>query len=252
MFGIFKSKEVQAAEAVATFLHDKFRVPGFLPLAALSDRYCLGFLQMVGVHVASQVLPKGSGMDAARAVFVQALAQLAPVGVRDSVAEALPLIRNDEIFLSGTKDGDLYMGWTMLNLAPERDGQAALRRFTDRGREITAPPKAQPSAAPPSPAGATRERSGTGGSVQWTDWTAEDKTDGFDGPAKQDISRTYTFSYIKAPQSSATLRIVCALEAAATPDGEGAVLDRKLRFHLSPFRLPRLSMRLGSRYSTAE
>jgi hypothetical protein len=249
MFGIFRSKTDRAAEAVATFLREKLAVSGLLPAAVLSDRYCLGFLQMVGVHVASQSLPKGSGMDAAKAVFVQALLQLAPNGARE-VAESLPLIRNDETFLRGTEDGDLYMGWTLLQLASERDGQAALRRFTDRVREIASPPKAQPIADRPSPSTGSRERSGSGGSVRWTDWKAEDKSDDFDGPAKQDICRTYTFSGIKAPESAAKLTIVCALEATATPDSESVSLDRKLRFHLRPFRLPHEAdfvMRLATR-----
>ena len=69
MFGTFRSKPDRAAEAVVEFLRDKLASSGPLPAAALSDRYCLGFLQTVGVHVASQSLAKGSGVDKAKAVF---------------------------------------------------------------------------------------------------------------------------------------------------------------------------------------
>jgi hypothetical protein len=249
MFGIFRSKTDRAAEAVAAFLREKLAGSGPLPAPALSDRYCLGFLQMVGVHVASQSLPKGSGMDAAKAVFEQALMRLAPNRARE-VAEALPILRKDETFLRGTKDGDLYIGWTLLQLAPEGDGQAALQRFFDRVREVASPPKAQTATDRPSAPTGGGERSGVRGSVSWTDWQAEDKSEGFDGPAKQDIRRTYTFSSMNAPESAATLAIVCALEATATPDGESVSLDRKLRFHLRPFRLPHEAdfvMRLATR-----
>jgi hypothetical protein len=169
------------------------------------------------------------------------------------VAEVLPFLRKDETFLRGTKDADLYMGWTLLQLAPERDGQAALRRFVDRVRELASPPKAQPATDRPSPSTGGGERSGARGSVRWTDWQAEDKSEGFDGPAKQDIRRTYTFSGMNAPESAAALTIVCALEATGMPDGETVSLDRKLRFYLRPFRLPheaRFVMRFATRDET--
>src|SRR5437763_1742623 len=50
--------------------------------------------------------------------------------------------------------------------------------------------------------------------------------------------RTSTFSGMNAPESAATLTIVCALEATVIPDGESVSLDRKLGFYLCPFRLP--------------
>jgi hypothetical protein len=85
------------------------------------------------------------------------------------------------------------------------------------------------------------ERSGTRGSVRWTDWQAEDKSEDFDGPAKQDIRRTYTISGMGTPDSAATLTILCALEATMMADGESVSLDRKLRFHVRPsaFRMKR-------------
>ncbi len=248
MFGIFRSKTERAAEAVAGFLREKLEVVD-MPAAALADRYCLGFLQMVGVHVASQSLPKGSGMDEAKAIFKLAILRLAPLRAREA-AEALPLLSKDETFLRGTRDGDLYMGWTLLQLAPERDGQAALRRFFDRVREVASPPKAQTATDRPSAPTGGGQRSGARGSVSWTDWQAEDKSEGFDGSAKQDISRTYTFSGMNAPESAATLIIECALQATVMADGEAFSLDRNLRFYLRPFRLPHEAdfvMRLATR-----
>ena len=85
MFGIFRSKQDRAVEAVADFLREKLASSGPLPAGTLSDPYCLGFLQMVGVHVASRLLPNGSGMDEAKAVFEQALIRLSrirPAGQR--------------------------------------------------------------------------------------------------------------------------------------------------------------------------
>lgn len=235
MFKFFQSKDDRAIEEVAAFLRQNFAASGFLPLAALSDRYCLGFLQIVGAHVAARSLPKGSGMDAAKSVFVQALHRVVPSAALD-VTESLSVIRNDERFLRGTKDGDLYMG-ALSYLAPKQDGEAAFQRYTDQVREITSLQKVQPNTARPS-ATPGNERSDSGGTVRWTNWTAEDKTEGFEGPARQVVSRTYTFSGMRAAQGSASLKIECLLEAAATPDGEGVNMERQLRFHLHPFRLP--------------
>lgn len=46
---------------------------GKMPAGTLRDPYCLGFLQIVGVYIASQSLEEGSGMDKAKAVFEEAL-----------------------------------------------------------------------------------------------------------------------------------------------------------------------------------
>ena len=233
MFGMFKSDSDRAIDAVVAFVRDQLSRSRPLPAAVLADRYCIGFLQMVSVHVASQHLPKGSGMDGAKAIFVKAMERLAPSRAGE-IAETLPFLKNDETFLRGTKDGDLYMGWKLLKLAPERDGQAAFARFNGRIEEVSSHAKAKPPSneAPHNGASSREAR----GSISFTDWEAGDKSEGFDGPAKQEISRTYTFSHPKAP--SATLTIVCALEVEIMPDGETASLDRKLRFHLRPFRLP--------------
>jgi len=97
MFGIFRSKKDRAAEAVAAFLREKLEGSFSLPAAALSDRYCLGFLQMVGVHVASQSLPQGSGMNEAKAVLEQVLMRRSPH------AEVLFYLENDEAFRRGKR-----------------------------------------------------------------------------------------------------------------------------------------------------
>jgi hypothetical protein len=246
MFGFFQSRQDRATEAVVEFLRYKIEVPD-LPAAAVVDRYCLGFLQMVGVHVASQSLPQGSGMEQAKTIFRQALLRLAPLGVREAV-DTLPLLDRDEAFLRGTRDGDLYMGWKLLKIAPEHDGEAALRRFFQRVGEVASSPKVGPTVLHSSQTTGTNERRGTRGSVSWTDWTAEDKNAGFDGSAKQEICRTYIFTGMNAPK--ATLSIVCALEVTAMPDGESVSLERKLSFHLQPFRLPHEAdfvMRLATR-----
>lgn len=233
MFGMFKSNSDRATDAVVAFVRDTLS-PRPLPAAVLADRYCIGFLQMVGVHVASQYLPKGSGMDGAKAVFIKAMERLSPSRAGE-IAETLPFLKNDETFLRGTKDGDLYMGWKLLKLAPERDGQAAVARFNSRIAEISSPTKAKLSTGNESPQNGASS-SDPRGSISFTDWEVEDKSEGFDEPARQEISRIYTFSHSKAP--SATLTIVCALVVEIMPDGETASIDRKLRFHLRPFRLP--------------
>jgi hypothetical protein len=47
-------------------------------------------------------------------------------------------------FLSGRKDGDLYMRYRLLHLAPEGAGKAALERFFDNVRRISSPASLRP------------------------------------------------------------------------------------------------------------
>jgi hypothetical protein len=184
-------------------------------------------------------------MDQAKAVFEEALKQFAPKQASEA-AEILPFLRADESYLRGKKDCDLYMGWKVLNLAPQRDGEAALERLFDRMRYINSPPETQvappvsPKAtavAPPAPE-ARIIRKGAGGSVSCYEWIVENKTTGFDDPAKEELSRTYSFSSMRSPETTATLRIVCSLAASLVNNGEAVSLDRRLRFYLRPFRLP--------------
>jgi hypothetical protein len=246
MFGILRSKRARAVEAVADFFARLFQRHGKVPVGTLRDPYCLGFLQSVGVHVASQSLDKGSGTEA-KAVFEEALQQFAPSHAEEA-AELLLFLLADEFYLRGKRDGDLYMGWMLLQLAPERDGEAALERFFDRVRQLDSAPnprsvqppprKAKPAAPPSRPAPMPPvARNGVGGSVGRHDWVVEDKTPGFDHPAKEELSRNYDFFGLRPPETTATLRIVCTLEASLVNDGETVILDRRLRFYLRPFRL---------------
>jgi hypothetical protein len=130
MFGFFGSKSDRAVDAVATYLSEKCPVIPF-PAATLTDPYCVGFIQMLGVHVASQNLPKGSGFEVATAVFEQALLRIAPSHARE-VSEALPLMGNNNAYVQGRKDGDFYMGWSLLRIAPEFEAKVASQRFIER------------------------------------------------------------------------------------------------------------------------
>jgi hypothetical protein len=119
MFSIFKSKWSRAVENAAAFIPQMLEPYGKIPAVALRDPYCLGFLEIVGVHVASQALGKGSGMETAMAVFEDALKLFAPRQATE-VAEVLPFLRaesspSNETYLTGRKESDLYMGWKLLH-----------------------------------------------------------------------------------------------------------------------------------------
>lgn len=139
MFG-FKSRRTRAIEGAAHFITKMLEPYGRIPAAALSDPYCIGFLQIVGVHVASQSLEKGGGMQTAMTVFDDALKLFAPNQARD-VAQMLSHFRAEtsplrESYLGGRKDGDTYMGWKLLGLAPRWQGEAALKRLFERLRSF--------------------------------------------------------------------------------------------------------------------
>lgn len=187
MFGIFKSKHERAVDAAAQWLVDMLKPLGQMHRRVLQDSYCLGFLQIVGIHAASKPLGQGAGMNAGALAFEDAMKQIAP-RYGDEAAEMLSFIKSENspqngAYLSGRKDGDLYMGWKLLGLAPQSHGAAALERFFERARELdraaSAPPpppwpapelkRRRPSApppitpAPPAPPGRVR--------VDWGDWT---------------------------------------------------------------------------------
>ena len=75
--GIFKSKWTRATESATDFIVEMLEPLGKMPDGALSDPYCIGFLQIVGVHAASKPLGSGGGMGQAMLVFEEALKQIA-------------------------------------------------------------------------------------------------------------------------------------------------------------------------------
>jgi hypothetical protein len=133
IFGIFKSRWTRAVENSADFIAKMFDLYcGRIPATALRDPYCIGFFQMVGVHVASQYPGNVGSMEKPARAFEECLKLCAP----RQAAEIATLLRslrvegspNSGAFLSGRKDGDLYMGWRLLNLGLPREGQAAVVR----------------------------------------------------------------------------------------------------------------------------
>jgi hypothetical protein len=152
MFGIFKSRYDKAADAAASWIVDMLRPFGQLHPRVLQDSYCLGFLQIVGIHAASKPLGQGAGMQAAALAFEDAMKQFAPRHHQEA-AEMLSFIKSENspqngAYLAGRKDGDTFMGWKLLGLAPESHGAAALERFFERARELD---RAPPTPPPPTP-----------------------------------------------------------------------------------------------------
>jgi hypothetical protein len=56
MFGFMQSNRARAVEATVDFIPKMLAPCGRLSAIALRDHYCVGFLEMVGAHVASQSL----------------------------------------------------------------------------------------------------------------------------------------------------------------------------------------------------
>jgi hypothetical protein len=248
MFGIFKSRLERAADAIECFFRQNLVSAGPLPSAALLDKYCIGFLHGVGMHVANQSLQNGSAPDA-RAAFELALVRVAPNRAQEAL-ESLPFLNRDTEFLRSGKDAETYFNWTVLHAVSEREGQAAFDRFLSRLREVANPTEPRAPISTSSPGRRGGQRSSPSGGVSWTDWQAEDAPDTPELEAKQEIRRTYTISGMRAAENTATLTIVCALGVSLMPDGQSVSLDRQLRFHLRPFRLPHEAdfiMRLVSR-----
>jgi hypothetical protein len=213
MFDIFKSKWTRAVESTAHFIPkmlEPYGKNGMIPAAALRDPYCVGFLQIVGLHVASPALGKGSGREKAMAVFEEALKQFAPNHAREAI-DLLSVVcaktnPQNEAFLRGRQDGDLYMGWKLLHLAPQSHGEAALERFFDRMRYLDSPPptpspKTRRSAPPTQPPKAELpppRPSGGKVRVDWGDWTI----------IGNDLVRQYDFQNLPfAPKLMLQIRI---------------------------------------------
>jgi hypothetical protein len=71
-------------------------------------------------------------------------------------------------------------------------------------------------------------------------WQVARQDGSMDGPPPRDeLSRTYRFFNSSTPAPSASLRITLTLEAdAGDSTSKGIALNRRLRFYLTPFRLP--------------
>lgn len=247
--GFFKSKWTRAVEEVADYIPKLLDQYGKMPSGALRDPYCLGFLQIVGVHVASRSMNQNTDMHNSNLVFEEALKRFAP-SYAVEVSELLSLIRENASYLRGKKDGDLYMGWKLLHLAPQRDGKAALERFFDRVRYIGSPP---PKAKPATPVLADIPlKQGPSAKPQTSGaWQVENKSRDFNNPSKEELSRSYCFSSPSSQGPITTLRIVCSLEASLVNNGEGVALNRRLRFYLDPLRLPQ-EVELIMRFATSD
>jgi hypothetical protein len=92
---------------------------------------------------------------------------------------------------------------------------------------VTSPPLARPKSGP--------------GSVDVSKWQVQRGEGSVDEPPPSDeLSRIYHFSRMKGDHPTATLRIVCTVQASLENGlaGEAANIHRRLRFYLWPFRLP--------------
>jgi hypothetical protein len=119
----------RATKGATAFIVEMLEPYGTIPAGALRDPYCIGFLQMVGVRAACKSLGSGSGWGQGEAVFEEALKLLVP-RYAGEVAELLAFSSSEgspqnKAYLTGHRDGDLYMGWKLLNSAPQHHGEAA-------------------------------------------------------------------------------------------------------------------------------
>jgi len=136
MFGIFNS----ARDWIVTArIRDMLAPLGELPSSIYHDPYCLGFLQIVGMHAASSVSKNLTHKKAALA-FENALHKIAPAYAADA-ATLLASIKSEqsphnEAYLRGRKDGDTFMGYRLHRLASQAEGDAALGRFSDHVRRV--------------------------------------------------------------------------------------------------------------------
>jgi hypothetical protein len=126
------SRHARAVEDSAAFIAEMFEMYfGQMPAKALSDPYCLGFIQMVGLHVAFQSLGGESGTDNADMAFEESLKLFAPrraAHIATLLRRFCDAGRQEAVaFLKGRDDGRAYMVWS-----PPELGRAALRTFTDR------------------------------------------------------------------------------------------------------------------------
>jgi hypothetical protein len=193
MFAFFKSSYGRAVDASAEVIALMTTPLGErIPEAVLRDPYCIGFLQMVGMHVAARSVDPRK----ASAAFADALKVIAPA-CASGVVELLSRIGVATSpqcldYLRGKKDGDLYMGYELLRLAPQQDGEGALRRFFERaqragapapGRSQESPCRMQQPPVPRSEGQSESSRSPTGG-IETDEWKI----------VQNDLVRQYIFT----------------------------------------------------------
>jgi hypothetical protein len=136
MFGLFKSRQ---DEGVAKFIIELL-APLKLPSATFSDPYCLGFLEIVGVHVAD-LNKKGTSFADAASIFRKALDKITPL-YADDANLALAIAKtetspNHEAYLRGRKDGDAFMAARLHHILSDEKGQDLLNRFIERARGVS-------------------------------------------------------------------------------------------------------------------
>jgi hypothetical protein len=227
MFGVFKSPQERAVQGAVDFTIKMLEPYGKIPAEALRDPYCLGFLQIVSGHVASQSL-KSASLEQAMGVFTEALKQFAPRQAQE-VAEILPIFRaerspHNETYLGGRRDGDLYMGYKLLNLAPRHQGEAALGRFFDRVKEIDDPSSSssgqKSTSAEPQPPGKHNDAAPTNG-----EWMVQPS-----GPSLEcELARTYRLPGIRG--------YVLTFKFLVRTSNDMNQIHTDLRVHLKPYRI---------------
>src|SRR5215469_5939475 len=152
MFGLFKSNYNRAVAATSASITRLLTSLGHPPDTIFQDPYCLGFLQMVGLHEAGQTL-KGSASKKVDEVLEDALKTIAPAHASDA-AEMLSLIKfetspDNAAYLQGNRDGDTFMRYRLHRVVSQRAGEAALERLSDHvRREHMMPRQASPPSAP--------------------------------------------------------------------------------------------------------
>lgn len=231
MFGIFKSIHDRA---VTAFITNLLAPLGKVPGAVFRDPYCLGFLQIVGMHVAAKT-SKGSTPEVAAAIFEETLKKIAPTHAEEA-GLLLSIIRSEtspsnEAYLRGKKDGDTFMGYELYGLASREDSEAALECFSNQVRRIASPPDlppkptTKPKHATPSSNSETKAGSPIANTGKWqVAGSGHEFT----------ISRTYSLPDLSSAETTATLKIICTIKS--SPEVNWVCSD--LRFNFKPLRLP--------------
>jgi hypothetical protein len=235
MFGIFKSNYDRAVEATCDFIADMALPIGELRGSVLRDPYCLGFLQIVGMHVAAKSLKGRLNPEEPERAFEDALKTIAP-SLAAEAAELLSLIRsenspNNAAYLRGKKDGDTFMAYKLLHFLSESSGEPALEQFYDRVRQVMSQQQDPPSQSPLQKSEQTEVGK----------WLVRKARASERLSPIHELGRTYNFSGLYPHDMTVTLTIVCTIETTRSVVGSETDSWRfihGLSFHLQPFRLP--------------